>query len=243
MNYSLEGNWLIEPYVDYELQKYRVLAFLQKVEKGFSRTWLYPYLQQLHRNIRYLDQIKSQKEYIRELLPKKIKRIDLKSQKIIWEETVDQDLLTIPDIDAIISFALPKFQSLKKEGTELEQNIIEKTKVYPVGVVPEYLEEGYIFISSKNGRIFIFQYSPALIEEAEQKYPSLRSRYLFYTHKDITDSYNELKYHLLKTNPDLPVPAVFGVEFTTDSSIKHTLLPIAEKLTAKTIYEIKKESF
>ncbi len=40
----LSETWFMEGYIDFELQKYRLLAYLQEVKRSFSQNKLYPQL-------------------------------------------------------------------------------------------------------------------------------------------------------------------------------------------------------
>lgn len=236
----LSGHWLIENTIDFEYKKYLILAFLQKVEAGFQQIKLYPYLQNLRRNILYLEEIEKQKRRVKNFLPKKIKKIDLQKKEIIWEPSYKANI-EIPEIDKIIEFALPRFISYHKTGQEIENHIIEKIKIYPVGVLPHYIEEGYLFISPGKERTFIFRYNASIYSDYFSEHRTLHTRYLFSSSSGIKENYNELKYTLVKQNKDLPVPAAFGIECEKAWPLKQTILPIAEKLTAEIIEQLKRE--
>ena len=41
---TLSETWFMEGYIDFELQKYRLLAYLHDVKESFNHTKLYPQL-------------------------------------------------------------------------------------------------------------------------------------------------------------------------------------------------------
>ena len=56
---ALSKNWFSDGWIDYEYKKYELLSYLQKIDKLFNQTKLYPYFSDLinhYQNIsKYID--------------------------------------------------------------------------------------------------------------------------------------------------------------------------------------------
>jgi hypothetical protein len=69
---TLSETWFMEGYIDFELQKYRLLAYLQEVKQCFKATMLYPQLSDVVFHYNNLLAFRSNKQFIQDQFPKKL---------------------------------------------------------------------------------------------------------------------------------------------------------------------------
>ena len=83
---SLKENWFSDGWIDYELKKYTLLAYLKHVDEFFQDTKVYPFLSDLISHYNNLVLYKTKKQDFESRLKKEIKGIDLKKMKIYFEK-------------------------------------------------------------------------------------------------------------------------------------------------------------
>jgi hypothetical protein len=69
---TLSETWFAEGFIDFELKKYTLLAYLQQVNKYFNETKLYPQLSDVIFHYNNLQALKENKKYLQEQFPKKL---------------------------------------------------------------------------------------------------------------------------------------------------------------------------
>ena len=62
---TLSETWFMEGYIDFELQKYRLLAYLKEVRQSFEQAMLYPQLSDIVFHYNNLLGFKNNKQYVR----------------------------------------------------------------------------------------------------------------------------------------------------------------------------------
>ena len=82
---NLSETWFLEGYIDFELQKYRLLAYLQEVKQYFNATKLYPQLSEIVYHYNNLVAFRQKKMQLQAHFPKKIDKIANDSLEIIYE--------------------------------------------------------------------------------------------------------------------------------------------------------------
>src|SRR6476620_610237 len=78
---SLSETWFAEGYIDFELKKYTLLAYLQEVNKYFNENKLYPQLADVIFHYNNLVAFRENKKFLQEHFPKKLSGIPLETHE------------------------------------------------------------------------------------------------------------------------------------------------------------------
>ena len=141
---KLELGWITEGLIDFEYKKYQLLAYLKSIEKYFLESKLYPSLSDLINHYNNLLELKENKNLWFGKFPRKLKKVDFKKIELYYEQLIEDDA-TMKEIDDIIGFAIPNIKKVVSDGTEIYNFVERNVKIEPVGIMPLYKNEGYIF--------------------------------------------------------------------------------------------------
>lgn len=216
---------------DFEHAQYRVLTGLQQVRRSFSATRIYPFLGELIHLHGTLQGIVRQLSELREAGPREIKGVDLHAQRIVFEQSRkgDEHLEFVEDL---ISWALPHIRETIEEGRTIFEFVEDHLAIEPVGIVPAYVEEGYLLLpDEEQGVLHVLQYALSIITGANERYRSLRTTHVRQVSTSpVAPSPHRLKLELLETHRDLPNPATYYCTPRIDFPFEATLLPVAKRL-------------
>ena len=91
---ALSETWFMEGYIDFELQKYRLLAYLQEVKRSFNETKLYPQLADIVAHYNNLLEFQQNKHFLQERFPQKLNISALQRLELVYERILaDDDLM------------------------------------------------------------------------------------------------------------------------------------------------------
>jgi hypothetical protein len=231
----LSETWFMDGDIDYELQKYRLLAYLQDVKKSFNETKLYPQLADIVAHYNNLIAFRTNKRLLQDGFPKKLSSIDPESMEIIFERLLNDDEM-MRELEDITSFALAEMKETINEGAEIYELVEKQMLIKPVGIMPLYKNEGYVFLSY-TGRceVRIYTYNVSIFEHKEAKYRSIRMTYLDSRVKTLANTFEQIKLDIVREIRTLPNPAVYKVECTDEVPFYETLLPIAKRVLVRHI--------
>ena len=146
---SLNKNWFIDGWIDFEYKKYELLAYLKKVDKLFNQTKLYPYFSDLINHYSNLNHyIKNQKDF-KTNFKRNLNSIDLKNLELNFKTKFKEHEI-IEEMLSIINFAQKELKNSIEQGEELYEFIFSKMTIDSVGLIPFYNKEGYLIVT-KNG--------------------------------------------------------------------------------------------
>jgi hypothetical protein len=231
----LSDDWLTEGLIDVEFKKYKLLAFLQSVDKRFNDKRLYPPFSDLIFHYKNLLHFQESKETFIRNLPKTLKEIDLVKLKLEYEQKFENPEF-MNDLNRIIEFALPKIGEKINTGKSLYDEVENGLKIEPIGLRPLNQNEGYLIYSiAGDSYAHIFEYNLTLFKTADSKYRAIHTNYLQKIRKSISNTFESIKLSLIKKYKKLPNPATFVVESQINSSMEETLLPISKRLLVQMI--------
>src|SRR6478735_2631946 len=144
---SLSETWFAEGYIDFELKKYTLLAYLQQVNKYFNENKLYPQLADVIFHYNNLIAFRENKKYLQEHFPKKLTGIQLEKLQGLYEQMINDDEL-MQELEDIIHYSANTIRDTIGNGTEIYEFVEEKINIMPVGLLPLDTQEGYFFLSS-----------------------------------------------------------------------------------------------
>ena len=85
-------------------------------------------------------------------------------------------------------------------GTEIYEFVEDKLNIYPVGLLPLDINEGYFFLSEGGAReIRIYQYRLSIFEKHDEKYRSIKTEYVDHWERNMVNTYEQIKVELIRT--------------------------------------------
>ena len=231
---TLGKNWLTEKHIDFEYKKYVLLAYLEQVRKDFESICLYPSLSDLVNHYRNLVSIKENKHQLQDAFPQRLHKIDEAHLQLTYERLVEDDTL-MAELEAIIEYSIPQFQHQLAEGKKIYNYVEDHLRIDPVGLMPLYPDQGYLFIRNGQQDTKVFEYTITIFQQPEEKYRGIHTHYLRSYPVSVMYTSEYIKTELLRENPSLPNPATFVIESGLTFPLEETLLPIAKRVLVKRV--------
>jgi hypothetical protein len=232
---TLSQTWFAEGYLDFELKKYTLLAYLQEINKYFDENKLYPQLSDLIFHYNNLLAFKYNKEYLQQQFPKKITQVDMRKLELLYQLIIDDDEM-MKELEEIMQFSIQKMNSTIQGGTEIYEFVEEKLSIFPVGLIPLEIMEGYFFLSDGRAReTRVYHYRLSIFEKHDEKYRSIKTGFIAGWEKNFVNTYENIKSELIRNRSQLSNPAVYGIETELAYPFDETLLPIAKRCLVKYI--------
>jgi hypothetical protein len=226
---TLSETWFADGYIDFELKKYTLLAYLQEVSKYFTENKLYPQLADVIFHYNNLMAFRENKKFLQEQFPKKLTGIQIEKLQVLYEQMIDDDEL-MQELEDIINYSASKMKKAITNGTEIYEFVEDKLTIFPVGIIPLDVNEGYFFLSEGTYQdTHVYQYRLSFFEKHEEKYRSIRTEYIDCWHRNLVNTYDTIKAELIKLKSELPHPAVYSIETELKFPMEETLLPIAKR--------------
>jgi hypothetical protein len=231
---NLSETWFAEGYIDFELKKYTLLAYLQEVNKYFTENKLYPQLAEIIFHHNNLVAFKENKKFLQEHFPKKLTGIQMEKLQLLYEQMIEDDEL-MQELEQIITYSAATMKSTIQNGAEIYEFVEDKLHIMPVGLIPLDNNEGYFFLSNAGKHTSVYQYRLSIFEKHDEKYRSIKTFFISQWRRSMTNTYESIKSELIRNHGELPNPAVFAVEIDLGFPIEETLLPIAKRSLVKYI--------
>ncbi|HLF45077.1 MAG TPA: hypothetical protein VI548_01545 [Chitinophagaceae bacterium] len=232
---TLSETWFAEGYIDFELKKYTLLAYLQEVNKYFNESKLYPQLADMIFHYNNLVSLRENKKILQEHFPKKLTGLQIEKLKVLYEQMIEDDEL-MQELEAIINYAASTMKNTINSGVEIYELVEDNLIINPVGIIPLDNKEGYFFLNTMdNKETRVFHYRLSIFEKHDEKYRSMKSTYVNSWSKNFINSFENIKSELIRYRSNLPNPAVFSIEANLSFPVEETLLPIAKRSLVKYI--------
>lgn len=219
---------------DFEMRKYQVLAALQKISEDFQHNKIYPHLSHLVELHQTLSDIQNRLEDLRSKFPKRIKKIDFVNQEI-EHEVVFVDGSDLQEVEDLIEWALPFIKAKIEEGRTIYEFVNGEISLEEVGIVPNYIDEGYFFVpDNEESKLLLFQYEVSIFKSAKDQYRSLKTDFIKALQQGrALLSPNSIKLSLINEHKELPNPATYS--FQTDLSLpfSETVFPVVKRKLMK----------
>ena len=232
---ALSETWFAEGFIDFELKKYTLLAYLQEINKGFWENKLYPQLADIIFHYNNIVAFRDNKKFMQDHFPKRLNGAQMEKLSLFYEQVIEDSEL-MKELEDIIHYASGKMKSTINDGTEIYEFVEEKINILPVGIVPLDTTEGYFFLNNGNQKdTHVYQYRLTFFEKQEEKYRGIKADYIDCWHRSFSSTYEHIKAELIKKKTDLPNPAVYAMETFLSFPVEETLLPIAKRYLVKFI--------
>ena len=230
---NLKDSWLTDGLIDFEYKKYVLLAYLKKVKESFSRVELYPYLSDLVFHYRNLVALQENKTLIFESFPKELSLENLKMLELNYKKMIEDDAVMM-EVESIMEFAVPQLKGSVEEGSSIYEFVESKCELSPVGVVPLYAHEGYMFLTQPpENETSVYRYQVTVYKSSAEPMRGLQTQLVYTTQYNFSNTYEQMKLTLIRKYTDLPNPAAFLVLSKMKFPYLQTLVPVAKRLLIK----------
>src|ERR1700759_5844710 len=113
---NLSETWFAEGYIDFELKKYTLLAYLQQVNQYFHENKLYPQLADVIFHYNNLVAFRENKKYLQEHFPKKLTGLQMEKIQVLYEQLIQDDEL-MGELEDIIEYSASHMKTAITNGT------------------------------------------------------------------------------------------------------------------------------
>jgi hypothetical protein len=227
---NLSETWFVEGTVDFELQKYRLLAYLRDVDALFGRHELYPQLSDVIFHHDNLMAFRKNKQFLQDAFPRRMSELDLRRAELIYERMLADDEL-MRELEEITDYALRRIRKTIGTGTDIYEEVAQTMQIFPVGLMPVYKDEGYLLLRWGSHReTRAYSYSVTLFERGDAQFKGLRMTYVNTWAHSIAHTPQHIKTELIRSNTALRNPAVFAVETELEMPLQPTILPVAKRV-------------
>ncbi len=231
----LSETWFAEGYIDFELKKYTLLAYLQQINTHFGESKLYPQLSDLIFHYNNIVAFRENKKHLQEHFPKKLTGIQIEKLQVLYEQMIEDNEL-MQELENIIHYSVDKMKTTITNGTEIYEFVESSLSISPIGLIPLDVQEGYFFLSSGNSKSTrVYQYRLSFFEKHDERFRSMKTAFVDTLQRSIAATYESLKSDLIKTRAGLSNPAVYCIETELTFPVEETILPIAKRSLVKYI--------
>lgn len=226
---TLSETWFADGYIDFELKKYTLLAYLQEIQKYFNDNKLYPQLADIIFHYNNIIAFRENKKHLQEQFPKRLTGIQIEKLQLLFEHMIADDEL-MQELEDIIQFSAENMKKAIEEGAELYEFVENKLTITPVGLLALDNKEGYFFLCEGSCRnTWVYSYRMNLFVKHAEKYSSISTQFIDVWQRNISNSYENIKAELLKNRSLAPTPAVYVIETNLAYPLEETLLPVAKR--------------
>ncbi|MBS0031524.1 hypothetical protein ACTJJ0_31250 [Chitinophaga sp. 22321] len=234
---ALSETWFADGYIDFELKKYTLLAYLQDINHYFTQSKLYPQLSDIIFHYNNLVAFRDNKQFLQQQFPKRLTAVNLQKLELLYEQLIADDEL-MEELETIIQYSLPQLNSRIKEGAEIYDYVAENLSIFPVGLIPLETAEGYLLLCDGRGsQTLVYAYRLTIFERHDEKFRGIHTQYVQTYRKDFVHTIGHIKTMLIRERNDLPNPAVYCAETPLVVPVNETLLPVAKRSLVKYIAE------
>lgn len=232
---TLSQTWFAEGYIDFELKKYTLLAYLQEIHKEFTQNKLYPQLSDIIFHYNNILHFKHNKESLQEQFPKRFTGVNLDKLQLLYEKIIEDDEM-MKELEDIIGYAVRVMNSTIKSGAEIYEFVEDKINIAPVGIIPLENNEGYFFLcNGSHHNTFVYEYRLSIFERHDEKYRSIKTFFISQWKRNIANTFEHIKAELIRHRKEMVNPAVYCIETGLKFPLEETLLPVAKRTLVKYI--------
>jgi len=220
-------DWLEKGPIDLEYKQYKMLSYLQKVDRSWDVLKLYPYLSEVVEFNRQLIQIKENKEFLDKRFPKELIGIDLNKQELIYQKLEQPNLDVVDEISEIIEWGIEKLDQYSQIGMILYGDISEDVKFKEFGVESKTKDTGYIIFNDDTIKVYSYNVGKILLDNEGGRFVTMKKL------EDINitniKDVNGCKTRILEKIKTLFNPSFYIVEGHEEFPFEETILPIVKR--------------
>lgn len=214
--------------MDEELERYRLLAYLQRVEERYREYKLYPWLDELKLRIGQLRQVHDRAAELEAHMPGEVIGLDIARGRLLRNPLVDQRSWAV--VLRSLERTLPPLLTAMERGRELRDELHARIRFEPVGVVPLGAREGWLLLRQHNEAL-VYSYSLPIVQEVQPAdiHRHVRTHYFATWTVGLACTYEHIKAELVRKGP-LPNPATFVFEADISLPRIETFLPLVKRI-------------
>ena len=133
----LSETWFLEGYIDFELQKYRLLAYLKEVNNCFNQAKLYPQLADVVFHYNNLVSFRDNKRFLQDNFPRQLTHVDMQKVTLVYEQMLQDDEL-MKELESITQYAIEQMKGTLDNGAGIYELVEQQLEIAPVGIIPLY---------------------------------------------------------------------------------------------------------
>ncbi len=230
---SLSETWFTDGYIDFELKKYTLLAYLQHVNSYFNQNKLYPELADIIFHYNNIVAFRENRKFLQDSFPRELSEVNMKKLQLEYEKIIeDSDLMR--ELEEIVHYAAQKIKPTIQSGTEIYEYVEAQLSIEPVGIIPLEVNEGYLLINDGRFNATIaYEYHLTIFEKHDEQYRGIRTDFINEWIRSVSNSCENIKSELIRNRPQLPNPAVYNIKTSLAYPLEETLLPIAKRSFVK----------
>jgi len=234
---TLNPYWFSEGLLDVEYKRYILLAYLQEVEKEYKQSKIFPALQNLAQNMSSMKEFREKCDELSNSFPKTLTGIDKDSLALAYTPNIhDPELLSV--VYEIIDYSLPKLEEKVHQGKEIYDTVERFIEIEPLGVLPIYKDEGYLFLQNNSAsETDIYGYKISFLEHGK-KGRVLQTEFIKNTTRSLSNTYYSIKNKLIKEFQSLPNPATYIISSSLSLPKEATLLPVAKRMFMRSLLSL-----
>ena len=234
----LTENWLTEGLLDFEYKKYKLLAWLQEVDRDFKSVKVYPSLADLLMHYQNLQAFQQSKALLESQFPKELRLADVERLNLHYQTLVEADP-RMRELEDIVDYSLPQMKRCLDDGIRICHTVEENLRIEPIGLEPLQREAGYlIFHQEREPEVRVFNYHFSLLQQAGENYRTLKIRYMGQRTLSLTNTFERVKIDLVKANP-LQNQATYLVAARLQAPFQETMLPVAKRMFVRYVMSSK----
>ena len=231
----LDKDWITSGLVDAEYKKYVLLAYLQHVKQNFDATRLYPFLSDLIEHYRDALSFRDQKQMLQSGFPKELINLDFEQLKLQYNDSFAESEL-LKELESIVDYALPQMQDTLEIGKDFYEEVEAKMAIEPIGIMPIYQDEGYLFLEfGRSRKTDIYRYSISNFIHTGEGVRGIYLKLIQSMKRGLGETFESMKMQLVRLYQELPNPAAFLVTSDQLFPMKETVVPITKRLVLQTV--------
>src|SRR5688500_15213064 len=122
---TLSETWFADGYIDFELKKYTLLAYLQEVGRYFNENKLYPQLADVIFHYNNIVAFRENKKFLQEHFPKQLTELNIQKLQLVYERMIEDDDL-MKELEEIIHFSADTIRTTIRNGAEIYEFVEAK---------------------------------------------------------------------------------------------------------------------
>ena len=214
---------------DPEAAEYRLRAELQAARRAFRTSRIYPHLSELVRLRRALRAVLDHADALR-TRPGRITGVDWENEAVTFAPS-EWPAGGAAHVEDLARWALPHVEGAIAEGQAVYDFVEATTRVAAVGLVPTYVDEGYLLVPQPESAAAPFaalRYACGILTASDARYRSLRTAVAQLPDAPAADPV-AWKRALAAAHTDLPNPATYLLAADVGFPIRETVLPVAKR--------------
>lgn len=224
----LSTNWIIEPIFDYEYKTYQALSYTSQAHRHFDEGKLFPYLSDLRKHIDILTHYQSSVIGLENEIRTELIGLDPTKAALIYEKPPDDEVTDF--LKEILSFALEKFYPVYRRGMEEKEEVIQRMRISPVGLLQPDGWGGLLFLEkSRTTRIYEYRYRFIRRPNRNEAYKDVQTNFIDELETGMFPDYRHLKLEYLKMMGLENELNTYLVETESEIPTFETLIPVVKE--------------